>query len=103
MVLLGFFPLWVVLVFSFSADWWCCIPSPPLGGGAFPVLLGLLFFWWFFAVFPSSFGGVAFLRLLWVERRSPSLLLGDAAWSPPSLGGVAFLLSFCVVLPSFRP
>ena len=32
----------------------------------------------------------------------PSLLLGGAAWSPASLGGVAIPLSFGVELPSFR-
>ena len=37
-----------------------------------------------------------------MRQRSPSLLFGGAAWFPP-LGGVAFLLSFYVVLPSFRP
>ena len=46
-VLLGFFPLWVV-----SPVWWCCLPSPPLGSGAFlPSSVGWCClvsspFWW---------------------------------------------------------
>ena len=83
---------------------WCCLPS--LGGAAFlPSSVGWCrlvssFFWvvLLFCVVLRSFPS------LWVGLRSPSLMLGGAAWfpSPPlSGGGVAFSLSFCVVLPPF--
>ena len=49
---------------------WCCLVSS--------------FFWCGVAVFPFPFGGVVFHFFLFVGLRSPTLLLGGAAWSPPS-------------------
>ena len=72
------------------------------------------FIFFFFFHVPSLF-------LFWMRLRSPSLLLGGVAWFLPSmggvavfpspvrwccslsLGGVAFPLSFCVVLLGFFP
>ena len=84
----------------------------------------LFFFLGGVAVFPLLFGGAAFHPLLWAVVRFPCLLDCGVAWSLPppflvvllffllllvecslissffvlSLSGVAFLLSFCVVL-----
>ena len=44
---------------------------------------------------PLFFSGAS---LLWVVLRSFCLLLGGAAWTPPSFGGAAFLTRFCVLL-----
>ena len=71
-VLLGFFPLWLV-----SPVWW--ILSSPLGGAALSPV----------------FCCVALLGLL-LPRRCFPLLLRGAAWFLPSLGG----LSCLVLLPS---
>ena len=126
MVLLGFLLLWVVVLFPPPLAW-CCLPSPPLGGRVphLPCWVVLLSFpsfqlWCFLPsrplgraarfssigqccfFFSSPFGGIAFLPLLWVGLLFPRLLLGGAAWFPPPLGGVAFLLSFGVELLSFR-
>ena len=78
-LLLGFFPLWVVLLFSFSCCW--------------VVLLGLLLLLGGVA-FPLSFC-VVLLGLLLPWRCIPLPLRG-AAWFLNSLGG----LSCLVVLPS---
>ena len=100
-VLLDLILLWVVLLFSLLPFGWSCFfPCLLLGGAAWSPPL---FFSVMLLFFLLPFGGVAFLRLLWVRQRSPSLLFGGAAWFPPPLGGVAFVLSFYVVLPSFRP
>ena len=62
-------------------------------------------------MFFFSFDGVAFLvgscpsccvvLPSFVGLRFPSLRLCGAAWSPPPLGGVAFPISFSLLLPSF--
>ena len=109
-------PCWVVLL-SFRS-FGCGLRSPSLlmGGAAwFPLFFGGD------AVSPFLLRFAALLRLLWVLAaftlssfawccfpfpsfgvglRSPSLRLGGAAWSPPPSGGVAFPISFQVVLPS---
>ena len=91
-----------VVLPSFASFWWDCLPSPPLGGAVFSHLLkggaawflpflGGLSFVVLLPSFPSFRCGAAFLS---------SLQLGPAL-SPPPLGGVAFPISFQVVLPSF--
>ena len=57
-----------------------------------------------FAVFLHLFGGVAFLRLLWVEAAFPLSSDGWCCFPSPPLGGAAFPLFCWVVLlssPSF--
>ena len=93
MVLLFSFTCLVVLPSFPSFGKWCLSPL-----SCWVVLLGLLLpFGWCCCFFLLLLRAAAFLPLL----RSPSLLLGDVAWSPASLGGVAIPLSFGVVLPSF--
>ena len=116
-VLLGFFLLWVVLMFFFT----CLVVLPSFPSSVlfcWVVLLGLLLLW---VAIPLSIGvelpyfrsfgcwlrspslllrGVAFLPFLWRVVLFSPLRLGGAAWSPPPLGGVAFPLSFCVLVPS---
>ena len=81
-VLLG--PLLWCCVVSFA---WCCLSSPPFGGAAFPSsLLGFPPLGGV-AVFHSPFRGVAFLPFPFsVELHFSPLLLGGAAWYPPSVG-----------------
>ena len=75
---------------------WCCFPFSPLRVGLLGLLLLLVVlpsfpsFWWD-CLPPPPLGGAAF----------PHLLKGGVAWFPSSLGGVAFHLSFVVVLLSF--
>ena len=73
-VLLSFSLLWVVLFFPSSSVAWCCFPLHFLGSGA-----SLL----------SSVGWRCFIFLHWEVLLFFLLLLSCAAWSPPSLGGVA--------------
>ena len=63
------------------------------------VFLLLLFGWGCF--FPLLFGGVAFLRLLWEVVRFTRLLLGGAAWSPPSFWVVLLFFLLLLVVCSF--
>ena len=93
-VLLGFFPLWVV-----SPVWWCCLPSPPLGGAAFShvfFLVSSLFGWSLLfggAAFIRSFGCGSFFHVFcWVVLFGLLHLLGGVA---------CFSFSCLVVLPSF--
>ena len=85
---------------AFSSSGWSCFFSPPLllGGAAWFPFSGwccrfFLSFWW------DYFSPV----FCWVVLLGP-LLLGVVlrpALSPPPLGGVAFPISFQVVMPSF--
>ena len=105
-----FFPLWFSFsgwrcrffcpsggtTFHLSSVGWCCLVHSSLGWWC--VLLCLLLPLWAVLLFPF-FCGDAFLSIVWVVVLFASLRLGGAAWSP--LGGVAFPISFCVLLPSF--
>ena len=113
----AFLPLICVVLPSFSSFAWCLpsfssfgvgLRSPSLrlggaawspaslgGGVAFPISFQVILpsfssFWWD-GLPPPPLGGAAFVLLL----------KGGAAWFPSSLCGVAFLLSFLVVLLSF--
>ena len=78
MVLFGLLLLWLFFPLLLRGAAWC---FPSLGG---------------VAVFLHLFGGAAFLPLLWVVVRFSCLLLGGAAWSPPS-----FWVARSVELSSF--
>ena len=81
--------LWVGLFYPLSSVGWCCLVSSSFGwccGFSFSFRLGLSSF--------SSFGWLRSSSLLGGAAFSPVFCWGGAAWSPPSMGGVAFLLSF---------
>ena len=77
---------WVTLRFPSPFTWCCLVPS---------------FFGWCCCFFFSCLVVLSSFHFLWVRLRSPSLLLNNAVWSPPPLGGVAFPFSFCVIVPYF--
>ena len=95
-------PPWAVLLFqspqvlpSFTSFGWGHVPSSPLGGAVFSSSVG-----WRCLVSPL-WVVLPFFLSFWWDFLFPCLLLGGAAWSTPLLGGVAFPISFQVVLPSF--